>query len=34
MASGDRFPDMQMAKNRTIRDYFATNMHITSAYLP
>ncbi|KAJ7790841.1 2,3-dihydroxybenzoate decarboxylase [Mycena olivaceomarginata] len=27
----DRFPDMQMAKNRTIRDYFATNMHITTS---
>ncbi|KAK7026333.1 amidohydrolase family protein [Favolaschia claudopus] len=27
----DRFPDMQMAKNKTIRDYFATNMHITTS---
>ncbi|KAF8202616.1 2,3-dihydroxybenzoate decarboxylase, partial [Mycena galopus ATCC 62051] len=27
----DRFPDMQMAKHRTIRDYFATNMHITTS---
>ncbi|KAJ7277884.1 2,3-dihydroxybenzoate decarboxylase [Mycena rebaudengoi] len=27
----DRFPDMRMAKNKTIRDYFATNMHITTS---
>ncbi|KAJ7193239.1 2,3-dihydroxybenzoate decarboxylase [Mycena pura] len=27
----DRFPEMRMAKNRTIRDYFATNMHITTS---
>ncbi|KAJ7803160.1 2,3-dihydroxybenzoate decarboxylase [Mycena leptocephala] len=27
----DRFPEMRMAKNKTIRDYFATNMHITTS---
>ncbi|KAF7358690.1 Amidohydrolase family protein [Mycena sanguinolenta] len=27
----DRFPDMPMAKDKTIRDYFATNMHITTS---
>ncbi|KAF7312922.1 Amidohydrolase family protein [Mycena kentingensis (nom. inval.)] len=27
----DRFPEMRMAKDKTIRDYFATNMHITTA---
>ncbi|KAJ6458913.1 2,3-dihydroxybenzoate decarboxylase [Mycena vitilis] len=27
----DRFPDMPMAKNKTIRDYFAGNMHITTS---
>ncbi|KAJ7622135.1 2,3-dihydroxybenzoate decarboxylase [Roridomyces roridus] len=27
----DRFPQMRMAKNKTIRDYFATNMHITTS---
>ncbi|KAJ7677202.1 hypothetical protein B0H17DRAFT_1207248 [Mycena rosella] len=27
----DRFPEMQMAKNKTIRDYFGTNMHITTS---
>jgi len=27
----DRFPAMRMAKNKTIRDYFATNMHITTS---
>ncbi|KAJ7256594.1 amidohydrolase family protein [Mycena rebaudengoi] len=27
----DSFPDMRMAKDKTIRDYFATNMHITTS---
>ncbi|KAF7347036.1 Amidohydrolase family protein [Mycena venus] len=27
----ERFPDMPMAKDKTIRDYFATNMHITTS---
>ncbi|KAJ7463673.1 2,3-dihydroxybenzoate decarboxylase [Mycena latifolia] len=27
----DRFPEMRMAKNKTVRDYFATNMHITTS---
>ncbi|KAJ7075599.1 hypothetical protein B0H15DRAFT_791669 [Mycena belliarum] len=26
----DRFPGMRMAKNKTIRDYFASNMHIVN----
>ncbi|KAJ7067501.1 2,3-dihydroxybenzoate decarboxylase [Mycena amicta] len=27
----ERFPEMRMVKNKTIRDYFATNMHITTS---
>ncbi|KAJ7608190.1 2,3-dihydroxybenzoate decarboxylase [Roridomyces roridus] len=27
----DRFPQMRMSKTQTIRDYFATNMHITTS---
>ncbi|KAJ7637779.1 amidohydrolase family protein [Mycena rosella] len=27
----DRFPEMRMAKNKTIRDYFGSNMHITTS---